>query len=197
MVKHIWLKLAERSSKHKKIRMHTSNHNNKQTKTNNWNHHTAAPMLADGSIPILPLTIAASSDNISPNKLFVKMVSNCKIRSVNGSNYFHSILINKSLEFGRPQLICRELTAGESKYFLEINKDLFWITQKLHCSIINIHMWEFNIRILCCHFCDSSPPKHWGLNELSREWHKSRYYIMYCLWTLNSFTLSYYAKRCY
>nr|ACU24384.1 unknown [Glycine max] len=36
-----------------------------------------APRLAEGSIPILPVTIEASSDNISPKMLFVTMVSNC------------------------------------------------------------------------------------------------------------------------
>ena len=54
-------------------------------------------MLAEGSIPMLPLTIAASSDNISPNKLFVKIVSNCKIRPVNSSYSFQSLLLILSI----------------------------------------------------------------------------------------------------
>lgn len=40
--------------------------------------HTDSPRLADGSIPILPVIIDASSDRISPNMLFVTIVSNCK-----------------------------------------------------------------------------------------------------------------------
>ena len=39
---------------------------------------TDSPRLADGSIPILPVIIEASSDKISPNILFVTIVSNCK-----------------------------------------------------------------------------------------------------------------------
>lgn len=39
--------------------------------------HTDSPMLADGSIPMLPVIIDASSDKISPNMLFVTIVSNC------------------------------------------------------------------------------------------------------------------------
>lgn len=44
--------------------------------------HTDSPILADGSIPILPVIIDASSDRISPNMLFVTIVSNC--RNVSG-----------------------------------------------------------------------------------------------------------------
>lgn len=36
-------------------------------------------MLADGSIPMLPVSMDASSDNMSPNMLFVTIVSNCKL----------------------------------------------------------------------------------------------------------------------
>lgn len=39
--------------------------------------HTESPILADGSIPMLPVIIEASSDNISPNMLLVTIVSNC------------------------------------------------------------------------------------------------------------------------
>lgn len=42
------------------------------------NAYTASPRLADGSIPILPVIIEASSDKISPKILFVTIVSNCK-----------------------------------------------------------------------------------------------------------------------
>lgn len=38
---------------------------------------TDSPRLADGSIPILPVIIEASSDRISPKMLFVTIVSNC------------------------------------------------------------------------------------------------------------------------
>ena len=34
--------------------------------------------LADGSIPMLPVSIDASSDKMSPKMLFVTIVSNCK-----------------------------------------------------------------------------------------------------------------------
>jgi hypothetical protein len=38
---------------------------------------TESPTLADGSIPMLPVIIDASSDNMSPKILFVTIVSNC------------------------------------------------------------------------------------------------------------------------
>lgn len=41
--------------------------------------HTDSPRLADGSIPILPVIIEASSDRMSPNILFVTIVSNCNV----------------------------------------------------------------------------------------------------------------------
>lgn len=46
-----------------------------------YSFHTESPRLAEGSIPILPVIIEASSDNISPKMLFVTIVSNCKIQS--------------------------------------------------------------------------------------------------------------------
>lgn len=39
--------------------------------------NTDSPRLAEGSIPILPVIIDASSDKMSPNMLFVTIVSNC------------------------------------------------------------------------------------------------------------------------
>lgn len=41
---------------------------------------TESLRLADGSMPMLPVIIEASSDNISPKMLFVTMVSNCNLR---------------------------------------------------------------------------------------------------------------------
>ena len=38
---------------------------------------TDSPTLADESIPMLPVIIDASSDNMSPKILFVTIVSNC------------------------------------------------------------------------------------------------------------------------
>ena len=43
--------------------------------------HTDSPRLADGSIPILPVIIEASSDKMSPNMLFVTIVSNCNFHN--------------------------------------------------------------------------------------------------------------------
>lgn len=40
---------------------------------------TDSPRLADGSIPMLPVIIEASSDNISPKMLLVTIVSNCNV----------------------------------------------------------------------------------------------------------------------
>jgi hypothetical protein len=44
-----------------------------------WPCITDSPTLADGSIPMLPVSIDASSDNMSPKILFVTIVSNCNI----------------------------------------------------------------------------------------------------------------------
>lgn len=54
------------------------------------NRHTDAPRLADGSIPILPVIIEASSDKMSPNMLLVTIVSNCIISFSNSkdSNFY-------------------------------------------------------------------------------------------------------------
>jgi hypothetical protein len=48
--------------------------------TTNSSHtiHTDSPILAEGSIPILPVSMDASSDSMSPKMLFVTIVSNCK-----------------------------------------------------------------------------------------------------------------------
>jgi hypothetical protein len=43
-------------------------------------------MLADGSIPMLPVIIEASSDKISPKRLLVTIVSNCKNSSIERDN---------------------------------------------------------------------------------------------------------------
>jgi len=45
-------------------------------------YHTESLRLADGSIPMLPVIIEASSDNISPKMLFVTMVSNCIYQTI-------------------------------------------------------------------------------------------------------------------
>ncbi len=47
---------------------------------------TDALMLADGSIPMLPVIIEASSDKISPKRLLVTIVSNCKKSSIERDN---------------------------------------------------------------------------------------------------------------
>jgi hypothetical protein len=47
---------------------------------------TDALMLADGSIPMLPVIIEASSDKISPKRLLVTIVSNCKNSSIERDN---------------------------------------------------------------------------------------------------------------
>jgi hypothetical protein len=41
---------------------------------------TVSPTLADGSIPMLPVIMDASSDSMSPKMLFVTIVSNCSDR---------------------------------------------------------------------------------------------------------------------
>ena len=50
--------------------------------------YTDSPRLADGSIPILPVIIEASSDRISPNMLFVTIVSNCNFRELDMSTLY-------------------------------------------------------------------------------------------------------------
>lgn len=50
--------------------------------------YTDSPRLADGSIPILPVIIEASSDRISPNMLFVTIVSNCNFRELDVSTLY-------------------------------------------------------------------------------------------------------------
>lgn len=60
--------------------------------------NTESPILADGSIPMLPVIIEASSDNISPNKLLVTIVSNC-------SKTYHIILILKLFTVIRDDLL--------------------------------------------------------------------------------------------
>lgn len=47
--------------------------------------------------------------------------------------------------------------------------NLFWIANELHCSIINIHVWEFNIWIFWCYLYNSFPPKHWSLDNQSNK----------------------------
>lgn len=82
--------------------------------------HTDSPRLADGSIPILPVIIEASSDKISPNILFVTIVSNC---NQNGGLYLRFI-----------HVFCMRDTR-KSKAL-----NLFWVSDKLHGCIINIHV---------------------------------------------------------
>ena len=82
--------------------------------------HTDSPMLADGSIPMLPVIIDASSDKISPNMLFVTIVSNCNDNV--GLYLFMSSDNHKS-------------NTGKSK-----DMNLFWVSDKLHGCIVNIHV---------------------------------------------------------
>ena len=44
-------------------------------------YYTESLRLAEGSMPMLPVIIEASSDNISPKTLFVTIVSNCILRN--------------------------------------------------------------------------------------------------------------------
>lgn len=69
------------------------------TKRNKMICHTDSPRLADGSIPILPVIIEASSDKISPNMLFVTIVSNCNCQSHCKARISHQWGSGSSLSF--------------------------------------------------------------------------------------------------
>ena len=56
---------------------------------------TDSPTLADESIPMLPVIIDASSDNMSPKILFVTIVSNCDTGNSVGQ---HTLILLNSLE---------------------------------------------------------------------------------------------------
>lgn len=58
--------------------------------------NTDEPRLADGNIPMLPVIIEASSDRISPNMLFVTIVSNCNFKNQEASllSTYNMLLIN-------------------------------------------------------------------------------------------------------
>lgn len=49
-----------------------------ETMNNSHFLHTDSAILAEGSMPILPVSMDASSDSMSPKMLFVTIVSNCK-----------------------------------------------------------------------------------------------------------------------
>ena len=83
---------------------------------------------------MLPVIIDASSDNMSPKMLFVTIVSNCSdtgnLLIWPGCNDSHRKTDNSQSAMNH---------TGKQTNLLRI-------PNKLHCSIVDIHVREFNVR---------------------------------------------------